>query len=203
MRACPNRRHGAASTRGRNTAVRLMPLFGKSVTSARQQETSRRGAVAAVGCAAFAVAACLLDMAPYRSRVLAATTEWIVTDPRTGLAIQGFDPVSYFVDAAAAPGRAEFEYSYRGVVWRFRNLGNLAAFMEDPTGYAPQFGGYDPVAIGRGVPSPGNPLIWLIAGQKLYLFYSAQTQAAFKADVRRLLSQAAARWPDVTKALSQ
>ena len=30
----------------------------------------------------------------------AATTEWVVTNRYTGLAIDGFDPVAYFVEAA-------------------------------------------------------------------------------------------------------
>ena len=54
----------------------------------------------------------------------AATTERIVVDRHTGLAIHGFDPVAYFTDARAAVGRAEMELSYGGVVWRFRNPGN-------------------------------------------------------------------------------
>jgi predicted nucleic acid-binding protein len=43
----------------------------------------------------------------------------------------------------------------------------------------------------------------LIAGQKLYLFYSLQTRDEFKSDPRRLSMQADAKWPDVAKVLSQ
>ena len=78
------------------------------------------------------------------SLVSAATTERIVLDRRTGLAIHGYDPVAYFTDAVALAGRAELELSYGGVVWRFRNAGNRAAFAERPDVYMPQFGGYDP-----------------------------------------------------------
>ena len=35
----------------------------------------------------------------------AATTERIVTDRHTGLAISGFDPVAYFTDAVPRKGR--------------------------------------------------------------------------------------------------
>jgi YHS domain-containing protein len=133
----------------------------------------------------------------------AATTERIVTNPRTGLAIDGFDPVSYFVDDAARVGRAEFEFRYRGAVWRFRNPGNQAAFAAHPAAYEPRFGGYDPIAIGRGAPTPGNPEIWLIAGQKLYLFYSMETKDEFGSDPARAAAQAAARWPDVVRVLAQ
>jgi len=130
---------------------------------------------------------------------LAATTERVVTNPQTGLAIDGFDPVAYFIDEAAETGRPEFELRYRGAVWRFRNPGNRAAFADNPGDYEPRFGGYDPVAIGRGAPTPGNPEIWLISGQKLYLFYDIQTREAFASDPRRAAMQAEARWPDVVK----
>jgi hypothetical protein len=180
-----------------------MSLFGKTMTSKRRQNRPLRGAIPATPPAALAVAACLVAVVFGGFEGFAATTELIVTDPRTGLAIDGYDPVAYFIDAEAAPGRAEFELSRGGVVWRFRNFGNQAAFMENPADYEPRFGGYDPVAIARGAPTPGNPLIWLTVGQKLYLFYSPQSEAAFKADAGRLLAQADAHWPDVTKALAR
>jgi YHS domain-containing protein len=133
----------------------------------------------------------------------ACTTERVVTDSRTGLAMYGFDPVSYFVDGLAAAGRADFEFRYRGAVWRFRNPGNLAAFMDNPTLYAPQFGGYDPVAVGRGAPAPGNPQIWLIADQKLYLFYSIENEETFKAAPQQHARLAEEKWPGIVKELAQ
>jgi hypothetical protein len=33
----------------------------------------------------------------------------------------------------------------------------------------PRFGGYDAVAIARGVSVPGHPLFWTITGERLYL----------------------------------
>jgi hypothetical protein len=56
-----------------------------------------------------------------------------------------------------------------GAVWRFRNEGNRAAFAEHPEVYLPRFGGYDAVAIARGVSVPGHPLFWTITGERLYL----------------------------------
>ena len=81
------------------------------------------------------------------SLVGAATTERIILDYRTGLAIHGYDPVAYFTDAVALAGRDALELRYEGVVWRFRNAGNRAAFAERPDVYMPQFGGYDPVGV--------------------------------------------------------
>jgi YHS domain-containing protein len=134
---------------------------------------------------------------------VAATTERIVTNPRTGLAIDGYDPVSYFIDDGATVGRGDFEVRYRGAVWRFRNSGNQAAFMDRPGDYEPRFGGHDPVAVVRGAPTPGNPEIWLIVGGALYLFYSVESRNEFQSDPARIAMQAEAKWPDVVRLLAR
>ena len=68
------------------------------------------------------------------------------------------------------------------MIWRFRNEGNRAAFVADPEVYMPRFGGYDPVAVARGASAPGHPELWLIAEERLYLFYSAAARDAFAGD---------------------
>ena len=112
----------------------------------------------------------------------AATTERVVVNRYTGLAIEGFDPVGYFADARPVIGQPDFEASEAGAVWRFRNEGNRAAFVAHPEIYGPQFGGYDPVDLARGVTVAGNPRFWLVSGQRLYLFGREQTRDAFAAD---------------------
>jgi hypothetical protein len=130
-------------------------------------------------------------------RAGAAPSQPVVVDPASGIAISGFDPVAYFTDAAAKPGRADLEFRFSGAVWRFRNEGNRAAFADNPQVYAPQFGGYDPVAIARGVSVPGHPLFWLVNGQRLYLFYSDQARTEFLASPQRFIEQAERKWPSV------
>jgi hypothetical protein len=133
----------------------------------------------------------------------AATTQRIVVDRHTGIAIGGFDPMAYFTDRLPMSGRAEFEYSLDGAVWRFANEGNRAAFIEHPEIYRPRFGGYDPTAVGRGVAVPGNPMFWLIFDDKLYLFLDQETWSAFLADSAAMARAAEARWPDVERSLAQ
>ena len=110
-----------------------------------------------------------------------------MVNPNTGLAISGFDPVAYFTDGKPKFGRPELELRVDGVVWRFRNEGNRAAFADHPEVYTPRFGGYDPVAIARGKSVPGHPLFWAVTGERLYLFYSAEARAAFLADPGRII----------------
>jgi hypothetical protein len=135
------------------------------------------------------------------SLVSAATTERIVLDRYTGLAIHGYDPVAYFTDAVALAGRAELELNYAGVVWRFRNAGNRAAFAERPDVYMPQFGGYDPVGLAHAVATPGHPQLWLIADNRLFMFHSVEARAAFATDPRHAAALASAKWPVVLRSL--
>ena len=131
----------------------------------------------------------------------AATTEWVVVNRYTGLAIDGFDPVAYFVEAAPKEGRAELEFRSDGAIWRFLNEGNRSAFAAAPQVYTPRFGGHDPMALARGAATPGHPALWLILEQRLYLFYSAEAQAAFSRDPESAIEAAERNWPAVQRTL--
>ncbi|MGO8911278.1 MAG: YHS domain-containing (seleno)protein [Bradyrhizobium sp.] len=133
----------------------------------------------------------------------AATTERVVANRFSGLAIEGYDPVAYFVDGSPMIGLPEFEASEAGVVWRFRNEGNRASFVAHPDIYGPQFGGYDPVDLARGVTVAGNPRFWAISGERLYLFAREEHRDAFAADSERFLPRANSRWPALEQDLAQ
>src|SRR5262245_43101380 len=101
-------------------------MIGNTMTAARQRRKPLIPALAGV----FALAAWLAPVP-----LGAATTEYVVVDRNTGIAISGFDPVAYFTDGAPLVGRAAYEFAYAGTVWRFRNEGNRAAFEADPDIY--------------------------------------------------------------------
>jgi YHS domain-containing protein len=132
----------------------------------------------------------------------AQTTEYVVVDRHSGLAISGFDPVAYFTDGAPRLGRPEFEYTYAGATWRFANEGNLGAFIADPDIYMPRLGGYDPVDVARGVAVPGDPRQWALVGQRLYLFARREARQAFLADATQLMATSDRMWPSVQLTLS-
>lgn len=157
---------------------------------AARSRQQRRGLGATVcGAAIFATALAF--------QVRAQTTERVVSDRHTGLAISGFDPVAYFTDAAARLGLSDYEITSSGVTWRFRNEGNMAAFTADPQIYAPQFGGYDPVGVARGVATAGHPLVFLVYEKRLYLFQSNETRDQFAADPAAIRTAAVEKWPEV------
>ncbi len=167
------------------------------MTAARRQRKSWRGLIFFLAWAGAAVALSGGNMA-----IRAATTERVVSDPNSGLAIGGFDPVAYFTEATPRLGSPDFELGYAGVVWRFRNEGNRAAFIAHPDVYMPRFGGYDPIAVARGSSAPGHAELWTIIEQRLYLFYNAEARDAFAGDPRGSIHAAERGWPAVLRTLS-
>jgi hypothetical protein len=133
---------------------------------------------------------------------IAGTTERIVMDWHNGLAIGGYDPVAFFTDGRPIAGSADYELRYGGAIWRFHNMGNRAAFAENPDTYMPQFGGYDPLGVQRGLAVAGNPNVWLISGERLYLFYDRTRLEKLATDAARFITEAEHKWPDVRRALS-
>jgi hypothetical protein len=133
----------------------------------------------------------------------AATTERVVINRYSGLAIEGYDPVAYFVEARPIVGLPDFEASQAGAVWRFHNEGNRASFVAHPEIYGPQFGGYDPSDLARGVTVAGNPRFWLVSGARLYLFGREPNRDAFAADSERVLREATERWPTLERELAK
>lgn len=178
-------------------------MIDKTMTAPRRRrklcpDLSRRGFFAAAAELSVVATGVLASI----SATQAATTEQIVNDRHTGLAIHGFDPVAYFIGGTATPGNDEFEHTFGGVAWRFCNEGNLAAFIADPELYIPRFGGYDPVAVARGVAVPGDPRLWLMSEERLYLFFAPEARGAFASDAKRLSTTADRKWPAVQLTLS-
>jgi YHS domain-containing protein len=133
----------------------------------------------------------------------AATTERLVVNRYTGLAISGFDPVAYFTDREAKVGEAEFEATEGGAVWRFCNSQNRAFFLARPDIYAPQFGGYDPLDVARGVAVPSDSRLFVVSGQRLYLFAREDSRDAFAADPELVLRDARRQWPELLAMLAE
>ncbi len=129
---------------------------------------------------------------PHPSKALTGERFW--SDPATGLAIGGFDPVSFFTETAPVRGSPDFEYVWQGASWQFSSEGNLAAFMRDPEIYAPQYGGLAAVALSRGFRSAGNPRVWLVSGGRLYLFFSQKNRSLWAEAVEDTRDKASEEW---------
>jgi len=168
------------------------------MTAERQERYRTRPGIAFIALLAAVGAPAGLD---WTAR--AATTERLVVNRYSGLAIEGYDPVAYFTDERPLRGLPDYEAAESGAVWRFRNPSNRASFVAHPEIYGPQFGGYDPIDLARGVTYGGNPRFWVVTGQRLYLFGREENRDAFAADPERFLDDAMAQWPVLQQGLAQ
>lgn len=122
--------------------------------------------------------------------------EKVVTDPWTGAAIGGFDPVAYFVDQRAVPGSPDHLAVESGVAWRFASPGNLAAFLDSPESYRPSYGGYDPVMVASGIPVAGSPQLFAVIEGRLYLFRTDENRQRFIGN-EKFRTEAERMWPEL------
>jgi YHS domain-containing protein len=91
---------------------------------------------------------------------------------KEGVAIGGYDPVSYF-EGKGVPqkGDAAITYRYRGVNYRFASAEHLETFKKDPTRYEPSHGGWCSTAMVEGQKVEINPKAFRVTDGRLFLFY--------------------------------
>jgi len=91
---------------------------------------------------------------------------------KNGVAIDGYDPVSYFKNKPER-GSASSSYAFEGATYYFTSSSNLAAFKQNPARYEPQYGGWCAYAMGsKGEKVEVDPQTYKIVNGKLYLFYN-------------------------------
>src|SRR5436305_695539 len=96
-------------------------LSASSMTAQRQEGNGPwAGSIFRPGIAVLAVLASVLGQAYWGCSAQAVTTEGVVVNRYSDLAIEGFDPVGYFVEARPMIGQADFEASQAGAGWRGR-----------------------------------------------------------------------------------
>jgi YHS domain-containing protein len=132
----------------------------------------------------------------------AALVQTIVTDPLSGVALEGYDPVSYFTEPEPLMGVPDYEYLWQGVPWYFATPANRDVFITNPEIYAPQFGGHCLMSLSRGFLSDGKPRLYLIQHMKLYLFYSVANREAFLSAESVAMSSAYANWQEFAPGLT-
>ena len=118
----------------------------------------------------------------------------------TDLALRGYDPVSYFTDGAPTPGEIDITAEHQGAIYRFASAEHKAMFEADPAKYAPQYGGYCAFGLAQGYKFDGDPQVWKIVDDKLYLNLSSKVSTIWQQDVPGNIENADAKWQMVKDA---
>jgi YHS domain-containing protein len=117
------------------------------------------------------------------------------------VALQGYDPVAYFVQKKAIKGKKEWATTYEGVIYYFSSPANKETFAKNPAGYEPQYGGWCAYAMGSaGEKVEIDPETFKIVDGKLYVFYNAyfnNTLKSWNKDETNLKRKADANWKKI------
>ncbi len=131
-----------------------------------------------------------------------AINQRIVQDPNSGIALFGFDPMSYHVYVEPKKGSGEFEMEYDGIAWHFYNDGNKRIFEKSPDYYMPAFGGFDPVALAQDKIAVTDPRIYMMYKGTVYLFASEANRIIFKVEAEYYKNEAELKWPKLKSTLT-
>lgn len=115
-----------------------------------------------------------------------------------GVAIQGYDPVAYFVQGKAIKGSAAFAVNAEGVTYYLSSKANKDLFLKNYKTYEPQYGGWCAYAMGAtGEKVEVDPETFKVLDGKLYLFYHTwvnNTLTKWNKDEQRLKQAADKNW---------
>lgn len=124
----------------------------------------------------------------------------------TGFAVSGHDVVAYFdlpqsavgsTQPAAVPGKANITSEYNGATFAFSTAENKARFDADPAKYAPQYDGHCAYGVSKGGKVPGNPNLWRIVDDKLYLNITQNVVGFWEEDIPGNITLAQGNWPTI------
>lgn len=118
---------------------------------------------------------------------------------QNGVAIKGYDPVSYVIDGKAEKGLEKFSAPHRGVSFRFVSAAHRDAFLAAPDKYAPQYGGFCAYGTAQGYKADIDPQAFTVIDGKLYLNYNQAVVGEWRKDTAGHIKKADAEWPAVAK----
>ncbi len=117
------------------------------------------------------------------------------------VAIQGYDPVAYFLQKKAVKGKSNLATTFEGVIYYFSTQANKDAFIKSPASYEPQYGGWCAYAMGSAAEKVEiDPETFKIVDGKLYVFYNAyfnNTLKSWNKDEPNLKKKADANWKKI------
>lgn len=117
-----------------------------------------------------------------------------------GVAIGGFDPVSYFPEGGGKPekGFVQRDLKHKDVTYRFASDANRDRFRANPEKYLPAYNGWCAWAMAElNAKVDVEPTAFEVYKGKLYVFYDhadLNTRALWLKDPEGMLTKANANW---------
>lgn len=124
----------------------------------------------------------------------------------TGFAVSGYDVVAYFdleqvpvgqTQPEGVPGKADITAEYNGATFAFSSEENKERFVADPAAFVPQYDGHCAYGVSKGGKVPGNPNLWRIIDDKLYLNITPNVVTFWEEDIPGNLELSENNWVSI------
>lgn len=119
-----------------------------------------------------------------------------------GIAVQGYDVVSY---RSGTPmiGKSAYAVAHQGGTYLFATEANMKAFEANPDRFAPAYGGFCAFGVAKGKKFNGDPLVYDIVDDVLYLNINDDVQGMWSNEVGTMIRDADSQWTSIrSKAVS-
>lgn len=117
--------------------------------------------------------------------------------PAPGIALHGYDAVAYFDGGQPSIGDAQYAVVHGDATYRFASQTHLDRFNANPARYVPQFGGFCAFGVSVGLKLDGDPMMWRVVDDKLYVLLSADIQQEWQKDVPGNNDKAQTNWVEL------
>lgn len=124
----------------------------------------------------------------------------------TGFAVSGYDVVAYFslpqnavgqTQTAPVAGDKTITASHNGATFAFSTEANRDLFTANPEKYVPQYDGHCAYGVAQGGKVPGNPTLWRILDDKLYLNVTPNVVGFWEEDIPGHIDMSVENWPSL------
>ncbi len=128
------------------------------------------------------------------------TTRNVVTlDGESLLMLRGNDPVAYFSEGKAVPGKAEIRAEHDGLSYRFASEANRNAFRQNPQKYLPAYAGFCASGAPYALKAAIGADIFKIVNGRLFVFGSERARRHWEMDEKTNIELGDYYWENESK----
>lgn len=113
-------------------------------------------------------------------------------------AVQGYDVVSYQTAKRPVRGNGNYVANYEGATYLFSSKENQSAFKANPARYIPAYNGYCAFGVSVGKKFIGDPEVWRVIDDRLYLNLDAGIQDLWFEDIPGNIRKADRKWSSIS-----
>ena len=119
----------------------------------------------------------------------------VIKTSASQVAVGGYDPVAYVTQGMPVKGKPEHHHTWQGVTWKFSSDDHRELFMNNPEKFVPQYGGYCAFGIAHEKFFDGDPQVWSVIDEKLYLLGNSEIAEKWRKDFPGNIKKANQNWP--------